>query len=80
MHILVHVCVYTCVLTLMSIECCDESKVGHVQLEHSDCSSIVSHKGILVGGVICTQVSQGYNCMRCATKYRTFTCRACIQE
>ena len=46
-------------LALMSID--DESKVRNVQFEHSDRASIVGHKGILVGGVIRTQVSQGYN-------------------
>ena len=48
-------------LTLMSIECCNESKVRNVQLEHRDRASVVSYKGILVGGVIRTQASQGYN-------------------
>ena len=59
-------------LTLMSIEVCDESKVSYIQLEHCDRSSVVSYKGVLVGGVIRTQASQGDNYMHCATKYRIF--------
>lgn len=67
---------YTFTLTLMSVECCDESKVSYVKLEHSDCSSVVRYKGVLVGGVIREQASQGHTQSRHVhvyiTRYATF--------
>ena len=44
-------------ITLVSLECRDESKIGDIQLEYGDCATIVCYKAVHVGGVIRTQVS-----------------------